>query len=52
MRVWLDGVLIVDRWGGAGTTTATRTVTAGAHTVKVEYFEKTGTAFARLSWTP
>jgi glucose/arabinose dehydrogenase len=52
MRVWLDGVLIVDRWGGAGTSTVTRNVTAGAHAVKVEYFEKTGTAFARLTWTP
>jgi hypothetical protein len=52
MRVWLAGVLIVDRWSGAGTTTVTRNVTAGAHTVKVEYFEKTGTAFTRLSWTP
>jgi hypothetical protein len=50
MRVWLDGVLIVDRWTGAGTSTVTRAVTAGTHQVRVEYFEKTGNAFARLSW--
>ena len=52
MRVWLDGALVVDRWGGPGTSTVTRSVTAGAHALRVEYFEKTGSAFVRLSWTP
>ena len=52
IRVWVDGVRLIDRWGGAGTSTATRTLTPGDHVVRVEYFEKTGKAFARLTWTP
>lgn len=50
IRVWLDGVLIIDRWGSAGTTRVTRTVAAGVHTVRVDYVERTGPAFARLTW--
>jgi glucose/arabinose dehydrogenase len=50
IRVWLDGVLIIDRWGSKGTSTATRTVTAGVHTVRVDYIERTGLASARVTW--
>jgi hypothetical protein len=50
VRVWLDGVLIIDRWNTSGTSRNTRTVTAGAHVVKVEYIERTGSAAARVSW--
>jgi glucose/arabinose dehydrogenase len=50
IRVWLDGVLIIDRWAAAGTTTATRSVTAGVHTVRVQYVERAGSASARVTW--
>jgi glucose/arabinose dehydrogenase len=50
IRVWLDGVLIIDRWTTVGTSRATRTITAGAHTVRVDYNERTGSASAALSW--
>jgi hypothetical protein len=50
IRVWLDGVRIIDRWGSAGTTRRTRTVAAGQHTVRIDYWEGTGPASARVSW--
>jgi hypothetical protein len=50
VRVWLDGVLIINRWASAGTTTATRSVTAGVHTVRVHYVERSGSAFVRVTW--
>ena len=50
MRVWVDGALVIDRWGGAGTSTVTRPLTAGRHEVRVEYFEKTGSAHVKLTW--
>ncbi|MGY1620024.1 PA14 domain-containing protein [Geodermatophilus sp. SYSU D00691] len=50
VRVWLDGVLIIDRWGGPGTWTTTRTVPAGQHSVRVEWFEGAGSAYVRLTW--
>jgi glucose/arabinose dehydrogenase len=50
IRVWLDGVLIIDRWADKGTTTAVRSVTAGVHTVRVDYCERLGLASARVTW--
>jgi hypothetical protein len=50
VRVWLDGVLIIDRWGSSGTSQTTRTVTAGTHIVRIEYIERTGQASARVTW--
>lgn len=50
IRVWLDGVLIIDRWGSSGTSTATRALAAGVHSVRVDYVERTGSAFARVTW--
>ena len=50
IRVWLDGVLIIDRWSSWGTSTATRTLTAGVHTVRVDYVERTGNAYVRVTW--
>ncbi|GAA0802126.1 PA14 domain-containing protein [Spirilliplanes yamanashiensis] len=51
MRVWVDGTLIVDRWTSSpGTAAPTVNLTAGAHVVRVEFQENTGTATARLSW--
>lgn len=51
-RVWVDGSLIIDKWYAQSPTTHTQTVylAAGAHSVRVEYFEATGTAQVALSW--
>jgi hypothetical protein len=54
VRVWVDGVLRIDRWVRQGTTTYTADVslTAGrAHTIRVEYFEAGGAANMRLEWS-
>ena len=52
MRVWIDGVLLLDEWRNQlATFTKTRTLTAGSHDVKVEYFETNQGAVAQLSWT-
>ena len=52
IRVWLDGSLIIDAWRDQAPTTyqASRTLTAGDHLVKVEYYEKGGGAVAQVSW--
>jgi hypothetical protein len=52
VRVWLDGELIIDQWReqGATTFTADRTVSAGHHNLRVEYFEARQTARIRFSW--
>ena len=52
MRVYVDGALVIDEWKDQAPTTyqATRVLAAGTHVVKVEYYEKTGGAVARVSW--
>jgi glucose/arabinose dehydrogenase len=52
VRVFVDGVLVIDQWKdqAPATYTATRTLTAGAHTVRVEYYEAGGGAVAKVSW--
>jgi glucose/arabinose dehydrogenase len=50
IRVWLDNVLIIDRWSSPGTWRATRTLTAGTHAIRVQYVERSGSASARLTW--
>ena len=54
IRVWVDGVLIIDAWKNqpATTYTASRTLAAGDHQVKVEYYEASGGAVAKVSWAP
>jgi glucose/arabinose dehydrogenase/PKD repeat protein len=53
VRVYLDGTLVIDQWKdqSATTYTASRTVTAGDHELKVEYYENGGDAVARFSVT-
>ncbi len=53
IRLWVDGVLVIDAWIDQGPTTytATRTLTAGSHEVKVEYYENGGGAVAKVGWT-
>jgi hypothetical protein len=53
VRVFVDGVLLIDQWHDQGPTTYTapRALTAGAHTVRVEFYENGGGAMAKLTWT-
>jgi chitodextrinase len=52
IRVWIDGVLLIDSWKDQAPTTyrASRILTAGEHVVKVEYYENGGGAVAKVSW--
>ena len=49
-RVYVDGMLILDFWTNqAASHTVTRQMTAGAHTVVVEYYEATNSARMKYS---
>lgn len=52
MRLYIDGQKILDRWYDQSATTQTTdySLTAGAHTVVVEYYQNTGNASAAVSW--
>lgn len=53
VRVWVDGVLIIDKWYDQGATEthyATRYLSAGLHNVVVEYYEHTGGAQLSVNW--
>jgi hypothetical protein len=54
MRVWVDGVLIIDSWWDSQAHMMSNDVylSAGDHEVKVKYYEAGGDAVAKLSWTP
>jgi hypothetical protein len=51
-RLYVDGQLIIDKWisEAATTYTATRTMTAGTHAIRLDYYEAHATASAKLSW--
>jgi hypothetical protein len=51
-RLYIDGALLIDYWSahGYGTMSAAQTLTAGTHTVVVEFYEQGGTARATLTW--
>ncbi|MCL7452365.1 MAG: PA14 domain-containing protein [Anaerolineae bacterium] len=53
MRLWLDGSLVVDRWhdGYFLDDSVTLYLPAGQHSLRLEYYEHTGDAMVRLSWT-
>jgi hypothetical protein len=53
VRLYVDDVLLVDAWRDKSATTyhATRTLGAGTHRIRVEYYENGWDAVARLSWT-
>lgn len=50
VRVWLDNQLIIDQWHDTAnqTFTAVRSVSAGNHSLKVEYYENQGDALVRV----
>jgi hypothetical protein len=52
LRVYVDGKKILDSWREQQTTKASGdvSISAGAHEVKVEYFEGRGQALVRLEW--
>lgn len=54
MRVYIDGVTLIDDWveqSYDGPVTTTHDMTAGSHTVVVEFYERGGLARATFSWT-
>jgi hypothetical protein len=52
VRVWVDGVLVIDQWKEQAPTLASADIylQAGTHDVKVEYFDATGGAEVRVWW--
>jgi hypothetical protein len=52
IRVWVDRILLIDRWRDQGPTQyqATRNMTAGMHNVVVTYYQHLGGAVAQLRW--
>lgn len=53
IRVYVDGQLVLGDWDAHSrrTATADKYLAAGNHTVVVEYYELTGRAVAKLSWS-
>jgi beta-glucosidase len=54
-RVWLDGTLLFEDWGRHPRSTRTKSLhleKGHAYALKIEYFETTRGAQARLLWTP
>jgi hypothetical protein len=52
VRLWVDGALLLDKWfDQSASYTVTKTLAAGSHQVKVEYYEGVFTASARVKWT-
>jgi hypothetical protein len=52
IRLYVDGDLLIDQWrdGGRREVTADRRLTAGRHTLRVEYYERSGVALAQVRW--
>jgi hypothetical protein len=51
VRLWVDGNLLVDAWRPMrGYRSATVRLSEGTHDVRMEYYEHTGVALARLTW--
>lgn len=54
VRVYVDGLPIIDEWHGAADTTYTQTVnlSAGQHNIQVDYYEAAGIAFIDFNLMP
>jgi len=51
VRLWVDGVLIIDQWvDGLTTHTADVVLADGIHNLRMEYYEHAGNALAQLAW--
>jgi len=55
IRLWVNGTQVINNWTDHGTTTNTSaavTLTAGVkYTITLEYYEKGGSAVAKLQWS-
>lgn len=54
VRLWVDGRLIIDRWVNQGTTETSGTIALQAnrrYEIRMEMYENTGSAVAKLSWS-
>jgi len=50
-RLWVDGTLVVDEWhDGHVLSQPIVSLSAGTHDLRMDYYEHTGGALARLSW--
>jgi hypothetical protein len=54
VRLWLDDQLLIDKWRTQSATTysADRTLGAGSHRFRIEYFEAAGDAQFQFWWEP
>ncbi len=52
VRLWVDGAILIDQWKDQGATEyrASKSLSAGDHEVKVEYYERGGGAVAQVRW--
>jgi len=52
VRVYIDGILVIDEWrvGSRREVTADRSVSAGNHHLRIEYFESSGAASLQFGW--
>jgi len=52
VSLWVDGVSVIENWKDQGPTVciADRVLTAGIHTIRMDYYERGGEATAQLSW--
>ncbi len=52
VRLFIDGALVLNKWIDQGPTTYTvqRNLTAGAHDIKLEYYERGGGAVSKMSY--
>lgn len=52
VRLWIDGNLVIDQWHDSAPVTYSADVTLsdGAHSLRMEYYEHTGNALAQLAW--
>lgn len=53
VRLWVNGVLVIDQWRDQEATsyTAEVNVPSGSVPIRMEYYDRAGGALARLSWT-
>jgi len=54
VRLFVDGRLLIDRWQPMSATTYSGDIqlAAGDHAIRMEYYERSGVASARLWWEP
>ena len=53
IRLWVDNALLIDQWSDhtVQNFSAEKTLGAGSHLVRVDYYERSGTAVAKVAWT-